>query len=173
MDLDTFYKIVSAIFIAGVSSLITVSLSLHKFRTEKWWETRVSAYIDLIDSLHSLKDYGDVHLGEATEDRNVGDEEKEKLNVDYMLAFSRVRRAANVGSLLFSASAQKEISSCLKGLNAATETDCWPTHLIDHNDAMYGVIEKIVEISKSDLKLGVNNNLLQRIFNTLRPPKTR
>ena len=153
MVLDTFYKIVSAIFIAGVSSLITVFLSMRKFRTEKWWETRVSAYIDLIDSLHSLKEYADVYLGEAVEGRNVGDKEKEKLNADYIMAFSRVRRAANVGSLLFSASAHKEISSCVNGLNAATETDDWATHLIDHHEAMDGVIEKVVEISKLDLKL--------------------
>jgi len=153
MVLDTFYKIVSAIFIAGVSSLITVSLSLHKFRTEKWWETRVSAYIDLIDSLHSLKEYSDVYLDEATEGRKVGDKEKKKLNADYILAFSRVRRAANVGSLLFSASAHKEISSCLNGLNAATETDHWPDHLVAHQEAMDGVIERVVEISKLDLKL--------------------
>jgi hypothetical protein len=119
MVLDTFLQIGSAIFIAVVTSLITVFLSMRKFRTEKWWETRVSAYIDLIDSLHSLKEYADVFLGEAREGRIVGDKEKEKLNADYILAFSRVRRAANVGSLLFSASAHKEISSCLNGLNAA------------------------------------------------------
>ena len=92
-------------------------------------------------------------MEEATEGRNVGDKEKEKLNADYPLAFSRVRRAANVGSLLFSDSAHKEISSCLIGLIAATENDDWGAHLIDHHDAMEGVIERVVEISKLDLKL--------------------
>ena len=57
-----FITILTGIFIAGITSLITVHLSINKFRTEKWWERKADAYTQLLDALHNAKKFSDEHL---------------------------------------------------------------------------------------------------------------
>ncbi len=46
-------NILTGIVIAVISSLIATHLALKRFRTEKWWERKVDAYLKIIEALHN------------------------------------------------------------------------------------------------------------------------
>ena len=52
-------ELIQPIFISVLVAIITVKLSLKKFRSEKWWEKKVEVYSKIIDALHHLKNYCD------------------------------------------------------------------------------------------------------------------
>lgn len=51
--LGAFLKVLPGIAIAAGSSWITVQLSRHKFRSEKCWEKKVTAYERVIQAFHN------------------------------------------------------------------------------------------------------------------------
>ncbi len=47
----------TSIVAAYVTTIITVNLSLRRFRSERWWERKVEAYARLLDYLYDLQEY--------------------------------------------------------------------------------------------------------------------
>ena len=60
--MEIFLKVLSGIAIAAVSSWITVQLSKHKFRSERWWEKKVEAYERVIEAFHNSKKFDTEHM---------------------------------------------------------------------------------------------------------------
>ena len=95
-----------------IISIITVKISLKKFRTEKWWEKKAETYSIVIDSLHKLKNYCEQKL--AAEENNIysntpvqglSKEKEMALHKQYMQAHQEVIRVIDVGSFIISKSA--------------------------------------------------------------------
>lgn len=53
--METVLAILAGIAVGGTTSVITVWLSLRRFRAEKWWELRARAYERVIEALHNAK----------------------------------------------------------------------------------------------------------------------
>ena len=45
-----------AALVVGCFGLLTLRLGLGKFRSEKWWEKKASAYASVIEGLHGMYD---------------------------------------------------------------------------------------------------------------------
>ena len=60
--MEIFLKVLSGIAIAAISSWITVQLSKHKFRSERWWEKKVGAYERVIEAFHNSKKFDAEHM---------------------------------------------------------------------------------------------------------------
>ena len=136
-----------------ISAVIVYFLALPQCRKNRWWDTRLSAYMDIIHPLSSLKEYGEVFINDGQGELRVGDDERKRLHSDYIMAIGSLRKAVNVTNLLFSPLAQKEIDICLGKVISATKAKHWVVHLTNHYEAMDGVIEKVVNIAKEDLNL--------------------
>ena len=53
-------NIAAGLFVAVVTSVVTVRLSIKRFRSERWWERKVEAYTDLLSSLSDSKRYANL-----------------------------------------------------------------------------------------------------------------
>ena len=113
-------NLIVGIVIAAASALITVRLSLKRFRAERWWERKVSAYTDTLEALHSLK--RDIERDIAhTNDRwqPIYSEECNFFEECYPDSINKVRKAADTSSLLLCKDARTALSELLRTLENA------------------------------------------------------
>ena len=79
MQVEALLAIPIGIVVGGATSVITVWLSLSRFRAEKWWELRVRAYERVIEALHEAKAYASARVDEQIEGARFSDEVHKKL----------------------------------------------------------------------------------------------
>lgn len=150
---DILVAVASAIFIAAVSSLITVQLSLRKFRTEKWWERKAGAYTEIIEVLHDSKEFSDQHLDAEQRGNEISEELDEELRANAKIANAEIRRMASVGAFLLSDEALARLAQFRKDENEASNTTSWYEHLERDWQATSTCLNDIIDIAKKDLKV--------------------
>ncbi len=136
----------------AVAALITVWLSLHRFYQERWWEKKLAAYTAVIEALHNIKqnfseEWEAEILGKEHRSSSIGQEVHER-------SMAELRRAADIGELLFSAEATSELDKLLIDLTNVHN----PDHIyFDYLDgSLRPVIRCLTEIkrlARLDLKL--------------------
>ena len=99
---DILIAVPAAIFIAAVSSWITVYLSLRKFRSEKWWERKADAYANVIEALHNSKEFSDQHLHAREKGCEISSDQDSELRAKSKAGHAEIRRVANIGAFLLS-----------------------------------------------------------------------
>lgn len=75
--------IVSALIIAGVTSILTVRLALSRFYKEKWWEKKYEAYSQLLETLHHLKNYAAENYEGQFDPKYITKEKQQELTKDW------------------------------------------------------------------------------------------
>ncbi|MBZ0149375.1 MAG: hypothetical protein K8F62_17805 [Pseudorhodoplanes sp.] len=70
MMTELFEKVGIALLVAVPTALLTVWLSLRRFYREKWWEAKMRAYAEVIQSLHDMKRDLDVSIRAELKGRN-------------------------------------------------------------------------------------------------------
>jgi hypothetical protein len=138
-----------------VSGLFGAYMALRKYKHEKWWDMRVCAYKECIETFSDLaanyKYSSDNWMDVPQENLNVI---SKKINDDD----KKVRKLRDMGAFLFSKEAED-------ALTVYVETSIDWDHISDPDD-IYGpyaisakkCLEKLVAISKKDL--GVNRRWL-------------
>lgn len=122
--------IASGLFIAVITSLLTVWLALRRFRSEKWWERKAELYSKLIEALYDmhcysrdwLDDYEVGHEHESPEQK-----QKRKARLDERLARHQraqeeVQKIAVIGSFVVSDAVAADITRMRKEYAAAMAT---------------------------------------------------
>lgn len=113
--MDTIWGIIKALLVPILIALITIKISLRKFRTERWWEKKTETYSSVIDALHKLKnyceqklenEYNQVSYGKG----NLSKEKEMDLYKQYKQAHQEVIRVIDVGSFIISEAALKVLS---------------------------------------------------------------
>ena len=150
--MNTIETILVGIMISAVTSLITVQLSLHRFRKEKWWEKRVEAYERVIEALHHSKAFSDVHLEAIHEGGNVSDERKEELRIAAKDASCEIERAVDLGTFFLGDAAHGRLRQYQKDAKKAYAAQDWYAHLERDWVATKSCLEDIIEIAQRDLK---------------------
>ena len=100
--MELFLTILSGVAIAGLSSWITVHLSLKRFRTEKWWEKRAEAYSNLLGAIHDAKAFAENNLEADQRNRELTEEEDKELRSKSKRAEGEIYRAMDVGAFYLS-----------------------------------------------------------------------
>jgi hypothetical protein len=132
---------------------IGVRWALARYKAEKIWDRRLSAYTEVISAFAQMQrvlaEWEDV----AITHRDPSEEETSQLKQEYEVAEKSMRAVQGIAELLLPA----EISSILQAIErdlyrASQQAETW----FDSIDARWAVIEeakkKIVEISKSELR---------------------
>lgn len=101
------WEIIKPIFISLLTAIITVKLSLRKFRTEKWWEKKAETYARIVDALHHLKNYCEQKLNAEYGHSQLSPEKEHELSQQYKMAFCELAKAIDVGSFIISNEAVK------------------------------------------------------------------
>ncbi len=105
--MDIFLKVLSGIAIAAVSSWITVQLSMHKFRSERWWEKKVEAYERVIEAFHNSKKFDAEHMTAEERGSEVDKARDSELRLLAKAARDEILKASDIGSFVLSEEALK------------------------------------------------------------------
>lgn len=141
--------------IAVLGAFLAAHLSMHRFRTEKWWERKAAAYSELVEALHHMKWYPSEQIDAEMENREL----PEKDNADYWKQYKDARRnvwkIADSASFLVSPKVNEAIVQMEQELGEAKNAELW----IEHAEQQYAAIQKCLEQVKglARQELGVKN----------------
>jgi len=151
--LDIAKIILPGLFIAIVTSIITVRLSLRRFYAEKWWEKKHQVYGQLFEALHHLKKYALEHLDAEESHREIPKEKKKELESNWKIFSHEFDKLYDLSSFQLSEKAVAILDEYKKKKKDAENSE----NLYEWIDAdAAAAIECLKELSieaKSDLKI--------------------
>jgi len=145
-------NILVGIVIAGVSSWITVQLSLRRFRSEKLWERKVAAYERVIEALHHSKAFCAAHMTAEEEGREVAAARDQALRQRATEADMEIQKASDVGGFLLSDEAQARLEQYAKESKEASNSPDWYGYLEADFAATDSCLTDLIRIAKKDLQ---------------------
>jgi hypothetical protein len=151
--MSTSLNLFTSLIVAVISALITASLSLRRFRREKWWERKVDAYSKVIEALHNSKAFASHHLKALGRDEDVPEETDNELRRRANLAHDEILKTMDVGALLLSKEALVRIKQYKKDAEEIPLELSWPDALREDwaiNDKCF---KDLIEIARKDLKI--------------------
>lgn len=151
--MDVIQQILVGVLIAALTSVITVSLSLWRFRTEKWWEKRAEVYSGLLATLHDAKAFAETHMDAEEGGKEVSDEVDAAIRESSKKAEAEIYRAMDVGSFYLSDEAVVRLKRYRKESSAANNADSWYEYLMNEYGAVNSCLVDMILIAKKDLKV--------------------
>ncbi len=127
--MEIFLKVLSGIAIAAVSSWITVQLSKHKFRSERWWEKKVDAYERVIEAFHNSKKFDSEHMTAEERGREISESRDAELRTHAKEARDEILKASDIGSFVLSEAALKILAKYEAESENMPRQDTWYEHL--------------------------------------------
>lgn len=144
-------NILGTIFIAAFSSFLTFQLSIMRFRSEKWWELKVSSYQNIIEALHESKLFSSLHLEAYEENAEVTEAKAEELRVKGRRASDEIAKAIDVGAFLLSERAIERLRQYMSDSSDADNATEWYEHLEMDYTATKNCLDDLIVIAKDDL----------------------
>ena len=155
---DVVLEVIKLGVVGLIAGLFSSTLANRDHRNRKWWEMRVAAYQNAIEALSDLVYYYGKHWDAEVEQQEMSDELNAKLYAFWEQSFPKVRKYADSGAFLFS----DEANAALRELMQDDNEQSYFEHLDNNFAKAQKCLNKLVECSKSDLKL--EPGLLERIF---------
>ena len=150
---DIALAILTGIFIATVSSWITVNLSLKRYHSERWWDRKANAYVAVIEALHHSKAFYDIHWDEMVEGRTVNEERGQELRIRAREGNDEIQKAIDVGAFILSDRALERLKEYERKERQASGANTWADYLDAGCAATSSCLKDMIEIAKEDLKL--------------------
>jgi hypothetical protein len=145
--------IIASLIIAIFTAIITVRLSLRRFRAERWWERKADTYSRIVEALHNALEYCEAKSDESLTHIEITPERKAQLNQDYAKATFELRKATGVGAYIISPA----VSDALVRLFSQPSLDWEKTAIFefyDHEREGYKTaLNEIRELAKKDLEI--------------------
>lgn len=133
-----------------VSGLFSSFLAYRAHRQKKWWELRVTAYQELVESLSDLSLYYSKHYNAELLKYDLSPEYKKQLNEILNESHRKVRRAADKGAFIFSTEVNSALEEYIKCDDSREDT--FYEHVEKHEHEVKKCLSAITKASKKDLK---------------------
>jgi len=149
--------VISAVFIAALTSYITVRLSIRRFHEEKWWEKKVEIYSRLLTTLHLMKNHADKLYKDLINVHNIGEEEGEELYQDWKKFSREFTELKDLASFYLSNETvgilEEYENRQAEALAEPRQQNSWPTSFKTELDNVSDCFEKLKQAAKKDLKV--------------------
>lgn len=145
-------KILSATFIASLSSFITIYLARNKFRSERWWEKKVQAYERVIEAFHKSKKFASEHMDAEYKGRHIETARDAELRRLSQEAKDEISRASDVGSFLLSEDALKVLARYKAESELAPSQETWFEYLDADWSLTHKYMKEFIAVAKRDLR---------------------
>lgn len=142
-----------SLFVAIITAIVTVQLSIRKFSAEKWWEKKAEAYEHIIGALHDHKAFSDTYLEAEYKGKDVPEETDNMLRKNSKQAHLVIERAANMGGFIISKKAQDRLRRYQKEALEASNSSSWFEYLDSDLAAASSCMDDIIQIAKEDLRI--------------------
>jgi len=144
---------VVAAVVVGIFTLASIRMGLGRFRSERWWERKASAYAAAIEGLHSMYDRCKAVVDAEDAGANLSEAWGKKLGDGSLLGWAEVRKGASIGSFIMTkraASILDDVMKKIEELNAA-EMDAYSENAEKAKILTDAIIAMKVE-AKGDLR---------------------
>jgi hypothetical protein len=156
--------LLSGLFIAVVTSILTVRLALWRFHSEKWWERKAELYSRLMEALFDMHSFNRQMLEafEHPERQDSAQREKQEKHLESLgsrnqKAADEVQKIAVIGSFIVSDAVANDLvrlkEARLKVMQEYYRHDCCDPHEAAEKvlDAIEDCIARFREHAKEDL----------------------
>ena len=150
--MEIFLKVLSGIAIAAISSWITVQLSKHKFRSERWWEKKVGAYERVIEAFHNSKKFDAEHMSAEERGSEVGEARDAELRLLAKAARDEILKASDIGSFVLSEDALKILAKYGAESKNMPRQNTWYEHLDLSSSIVNRYMKEFIKEAHRDLK---------------------
>ena len=114
-------KLFTALVVAVPTAWISSYLAVKKYRTDRWWDKKAEAYLDVIGALNDVLLYCDYASEYHIYDMNRDKHQVSKLKEQFDLSCLKLRAQNNASELLFSSDACKVLRELNFKLSVAEE----------------------------------------------------
>lgn len=142
--------IIKIILTAVLTSCVSVWLALARYRTERWWDKKLEAYLQVIEDMNKILVYCDRYFDEKLDGIEIDDVEKNKAQKDFHDSKRHLELQANVGRLLFdnnTFSLLISINCSLHGFDANSSSQ----KILDLRGEIDNLLSSFIAAAKSDL----------------------
>ncbi len=157
--MDIILAIFSGVAIAGLSSWITVHLSLKRFQTEKWWEMKATAYSNLLGTIHDAKAFSEEHLEADYRNKELTEAQDKELRDKSHKASAEIYRAMDVGAFYWSKEAIKRLKLYKNYPEPDNPYHSWVVYLEGDFAATDACLKDMTEIARNDLQVNTESTL--------------
>ena len=147
-------SVLPALFIAVVTSVLTVRLALRRFRVERWWERKAEAYSRSVEALHQSMEYHAAMSEDSMTGKDRNEAQSAKLRDEYQQAYRDLRKATGIGAYIIS----NDVADALAALDArprpqwSREEPPWEPYDAEF-EAYKKALEQIRRLAKRDLNV--------------------
>lgn len=149
--MDVILELIKLASVGILAGAFTSYMANRDHRQKKWWELRVQAYKEVIESLSELFQYFDTYYNAEVAKEKLTEEQKIELSNIWKNGYRKVRIAADTGAFLYSPEVEKALSEFV------TEMEVRYLTFFDHLDCGWESTKKcldvLVKCSKNDLQL--------------------
>ena len=149
-------NIASSIAVAVIAAFTTFQLSIRQFRSERWWELKVSAYQKILEALHYSKKFLDYHYDAELLRKETGEknEYEAALRKKSSEAGEEILKAADIGAFLLSDEASARLKLYREESKKASEQDSWFEYLDYDLFATSKCLDDLIVLARKDLDEG-------------------
>lgn len=151
--IETLYSILSDFVIAVMAALLTYLFAIRKFRSEKWWELKVTAYQRVIEALHNSKEYSSQYSDVALGIKTLTPEKDQQLKERALQASHEIAKAIDMGTFIMSEDAIKRLEVYKKSIDVLTNDS---QDMFTYFDKSYGLTNDCLKdlrvVAKKDLE---------------------
>ena len=145
-------KTLPGIIAAILASYLAAKWSLRKFYSEKWWQRKENAYVEIIDALYDIIQYCEIRKEDYGGGTDYSEDQEKNFAERYSQAFWKIKKVTDIGAFVVSSKAAiilKELRDRPK-----LEWDKDPPWEIFQQDYEYykDALNNIVKVAKEDLK---------------------
>lgn len=137
--------------LAVLTSWLTVSFSLRRFRSEKWFERRLDSYTKVIEALHFMNNCIDAEMKAEQQGYEINEKIKAELHDSYAKGSADLRRLTDMGALIFSAEAVLLLDTLNCEISAASDALTYWENLDAEGAAITKCLSALRSIAKRDL----------------------
>jgi hypothetical protein len=112
------FSLASGLVIAVATGVLTVSLSLRRFRLERWWEKKYDAYTTIVTALYHVHRYAVHWLDAHRRCADIEADRKADLIAARRKGFMEIGLATAVGALIISPAAVEALQKLDRDLDA-------------------------------------------------------
>ena len=103
---------VIAALVVGTFGILTVWLSLRRFRSERWWERKTESYAKVIEALYGMRNYSFEQMEAHLRQHEWPDEKEARLRDENQKGALEVNRAVSIGEFTLSRRAAEILGGC-------------------------------------------------------------
>lgn len=151
--------LISKVLVGSITGLIvayfTASYALSRFYREKWWDKRANLYIQLVESIYSIKKAANywhdeqlaLHSGYSEYFEALSKDEVTSLTNEYTKANEELKKVADIAPLLLNDECKRLIESYFE--NDSNLLMRWKYDAIELEDASYERLESVENLLNS------------------------